>query len=133
MQDLQDQRSCGDSAMTRERQKSVLVYRMMLAAAFGAISYLATTSRHFPVVEKLSDKLNHIAAFYVLGLLTDRSWPGTRSRSLLALILLGYGLSIEIVQHFLPYRTFSLYDLGADAVGLALYAASIQLVRQWNS
>jgi VanZ family protein len=35
--------------------------------------------------------------------------------------LLGYGLAIEIIQYILPYRSFSLLDLAADAFGLLAY------------
>ena len=103
---------------------------MILAAAVVAISFLATTSRHIPAVEGLNDKTEHILAFYVLGLLADFAWPATGFRAAKVLSLLGYGLAIEIVQYFLPYRTFSLFDLGADGIGLALYALSVPVIRR---
>jgi VanZ family protein len=102
---------------------------MMLTAAVVAIFYLATTNGHIPVVEGLSDKTEHILAFYVLGLLVDFSWPMTGFRTPKALSLFGYGLAIEIVQYFLPHRTFSLFDLGADGIGLLLYALSVPLIK----
>jgi len=101
----------------------------MLTAAVIAISYLATTSRHVPAVEDLNDKTSHILAFYVLGLLADFSWPATGFRRAKVLALLGYGLAIEVVQYFLPHRTFSLFDLGADGIGLFLYALSRPMFR----
>ena len=35
-------------------------------------------------------------------------------------LLLAFGLQIEIVQYFLPNREFSLLDVVADGVGIAL-------------
>ena len=106
-----------------------LPYRLTLAATLIVISYLATTSRHIPVVDKVNDKVNHTLAFYALGLLADFSWPRSGFGTPKVFSLLGYGLVIEIIQYFLPYRTFSLFDLGADAVGLFLYAVSIPLLK----
>jgi VanZ family protein len=56
----------------------------------------------------------------VLALLVDRSFPAWTFRTKV-LVLIAYGLSIEITQAYLPYRSCSLFDLGADAVGLAFY------------
>ena len=112
-----------------QKMRTALPYRLTLAAAVAATTYLATTARHIPVVEDVSDKLNHVLAFYVLGLLADFSWPESGFRLPKAFALLGYGLAIEIIQYFLPHRTFSLFDLGADAVGLFVYASSVPLLR----
>jgi VanZ family protein len=117
------------SFTTRQMQRHALFYRIILAAAVAAISFLATTARHIPVVEDVSDKFNHILAFSVLGLLADFSWPATGFRAPKVLALLGYGLAIEVVQLFLPHRDFSLWDLGADALGLLLYGFSVPLLR----
>ncbi len=108
--------------------QSVYFYRVLLGTAICAISFLATTSRHIPVVENISDKINHVAAFYILSLLVDCSWPKTGFRASKILPLLGYGLLIEITQYFLPSRSCSLYDLGADALGMFLYWISIPLL-----
>ena len=42
--------------------------------------------------------------------------------------LLAFGLFIEVVQYFLPYRQFSLLDLAADGIGIWLYVAGVRLV-----
>jgi VanZ family protein len=109
--------------------RNVLTYRLTLAAAMIVIVYLATMSRHIPVIEDVSDKAGHILAFYTLGLLADFSWPRSGFRAPKLLSLLGYGLAIEIIQYFLPHRSFSLLDLGADAVGLLIYAGSVPLLK----
>lgn len=36
------------------------------------------------------------------------------------LILLAFGLQIELVQYFLPNREFSLLDVVADGIGIAM-------------
>ncbi|OGW34196.1 MAG: hypothetical protein A2X58_07020 [Nitrospirae bacterium GWC2_56_14] len=95
-------------------------FRVLLAAALLAISFLATTSLAIPVAEDMNDKINHVIAFFLLALLVDLSFPAW-SFLTKVLVLIAYGLSLEAVQAYLPYRSCSLFDLGADAVGLALY------------
>ncbi len=94
--------------------------RTVLALTLIAVMYLATTPVHYPVVEDINDKVNHIAAFAVLALLADLSFPRHGFWLPKALLLLAYGLGIEVIQYFLPYRTFSLLDLLADAAGVTL-------------
>lgn len=104
------------------------ISRSLLVLAVCAISYLATTSLSMPVVEDLNDKASHVLAFFVLALLVDFSWPRTRFGMRKAAGLLGYGMLIECVQYFLPYRSFSLLDWAADGLGLVLYRALVPLL-----
>lgn len=105
-----------------------LAARAGLLVAVVAISWLATTSRAIPVVEDVPDKVNHVSAFLALSALVDFSFRGTRFGLAKAGALLAYGLLIEVVQYFLPYRDFSLFDLAADGVGIALYAFGFPLL-----
>ena len=70
------------------------------------------------------DKLDHALAFVTLALLLDLSYPNTCFRGRKWAALLGYGLFIECVQYLLPTRTFSLFDLLADAAGIGIYLMS---------
>lgn len=107
----------------------VVAFRLALVAALAVVTYLATTRLNYPVVQELNDKVSHVFAFYVLALLADFSFPKGRFGSSQVLALMGYGLLIEIVQYFLPYRTFSLYDWAADGIGLAIYWLSQPALR----
>lgn len=91
--------------------------------------YLATTRLNIPIAANLNDKVSHILAFYVLALLIDFSFPRRRFDFSKAMTLLSYGLLIECVQYFLPYRTFSLFDLSADAVALLAYQFSLPALK----
>jgi VanZ family protein len=97
----------------------VTLFRVLLAIALLAISFLATT-RTIAAAGDINDKVNHAFAFFVLALLVDRSFPAWTFRTKV-LVLIAYGLSLEIAQAYLPYRSCSLFDLGADAGGLVLY------------
>jgi len=120
-------------------QNNIITFRLALVAALVVVTHLATTQMNYPVVENMNDKVDHILAFYVLGFLADFSFPGKRFGLSKVLPILGYGLLIEVIQYFLPYRSFSLYDLAADAAGLAVYWLSLPalkhvplLRRRWN-
>jgi VanZ family protein len=106
-------------------------YRSLLGLALVVIFYLATTSREIPVVADVNDKVEHVFAFYVLALLADFSWPRSRFGPSKFWSLLGYGLGIEIVQYFLPYRELSLFDLSGDAAGLLLYGLTVPLIKKF--
>ena len=104
-------------------------FRLLLGLSLGLITWLATSELPGPVIFDLNDKLNHLAAFFSLALLSDFAFRGNGFGAAKFLPLLGYGLLLESIQHFLPYREFSLLDLAADALGMALYAASVPLLR----
>jgi peptidoglycan/LPS O-acetylase OafA/YrhL len=69
---------------------------------------------------RLSDKLQHALAFFLLALLARVGYPEARVADRLMLGLLAYGLFIELVQGLLPWRECSLFDWAADAAGVAL-------------
>jgi VanZ family protein len=103
----------------------------LLAVALVVITYLATAPADYPpLLDQISDKLEHLLAFYGLALLTDFAFRGTDFGLAKALPLLGYGLLIEFLQSFVPYRDVSLWDLTADALGLIAYGASVPLLRR---
>ncbi len=109
---------------------TIVACRFLLITAGLVILYLATTSRIIPVVEDINDKAEHGFAFYALALLADFSFPQKGFGRAKVLSLLSYGLAIEIIQYFLPYRSFSLLDLSADAVGLVIYGVSLPLLKR---
>ncbi|MBK9021077.1 MAG: VanZ family protein [Sulfuritalea sp.] len=108
----------------------VPLFRIGFAATLVVVSYLAVTPTEHKVSHLVSDKLNHMAAFLVLAALLDFSVPRVEFTIAKAGALLGYGLLIEIVQYFLPFRQFSLLDLAVDALGLAAYALLRPLCRR---
>ncbi|MEP1215159.1 MAG: VanZ family protein [Marinobacter sp.] len=94
-------------------------WRATLVVSATAILYLATTSEPYPVPSSDNDKLNHLLAFLQLTIVTRLAWPGL-SRIWIACGLLAFGVTIEVVQAQLPYRTFAVADIVADAAGIAI-------------
>jgi len=108
----------------------IIYFRLLLCISLVIITYLATTALEFAVVLSSYDKINHFAAFLVLALLLDFSFPNYRFNSVKIVSLIAYGLSLEIIQHFLPYRMFSLLDIGADITGLLAYGLLIPFIKR---
>ena len=103
------------------------VYRLALVLCVGAISYLAFAPLTAAALPS-NDKVNHIAAFLVLAWLAEGAYPGRSAAIPRWGLLVLYGLVIEVVQHYLPYRHFSLLDLAADVAGILAYVVWRRLI-----
>lgn len=66
------------------------------------------------------DKILHLGAYAVLAGLARLGWPNLWG-GLIFLLLAGYGIGIEILQHFMAFgRTGSLADTAANLTGAGL-------------
>ncbi len=110
--------------------RQIVYYRVLLCISLVVITYLATTALEFTIVSSVYDKLNHFVAFLVLALLVDFSFPYSRFNTAKIYSLLVYGGLIEIIQHFLPHRMFSLLDIAADSLGLLAYGLLIPFIKR---
>ena len=74
------------------------IAQVLLVLAIGVILWLALSANP-PRAAGLFDfdKLNHLAAFFVLALLTEYAFPSTTVSALKLLPLLGFGLLIVAV------------------------------------
>ncbi|MGH8503716.1 MAG: VanZ family protein [Gammaproteobacteria bacterium] len=110
----------------------IVIYlaRAALVLMLLAGVYLAAIEGGPVAASNINDKIVHLGAFFVLALFADYAFPHSRFGWFKVLPLLGYGLLIEIMQFYVPYRSFSLADLAADAAGLSLYAATVFVLRQ---
>ncbi|WP_288369993.1 VanZ family protein [uncultured Marinobacter sp.] len=95
------------------------LWQAVLLVSVVAILYLATTSSSYPIPSSDNDKINHLIAFLELTIVTRLAWPRL-SAIWYTPALLGFGLLLEVVQANLPYRDFSLADVLADGLGIAI-------------
>jgi VanZ family protein len=86
--------------------------------------------QEFPPAENINDKLSHLLAFLALAIVADYSFPNKDFVISKGLPLLAYGIGIEIVQYFIPYRSFSVLDMIADAMGLVIYILIIPVLNR---
>lgn len=82
-----------------------------------SIEFLATTNQEFQPIQNSWDKANHFIAFLTLYVILSFGYAKLKTQTKV-LILLAFGIQIEIVQAFLPYRESSLLDIFADEVGI---------------
>lgn len=103
------------------------LYQISFFITLLVIEYLATTTREIEVVAHSWDKLNHLAAFAVLYLLLSAAF-GHMKIWARVMLLMAFAVQIEIVQHFIPGRDFSLLDIVADAIGIFIgWRINVQL------
>ncbi len=74
-----------------------------------------------PPVE-VSDKLGHLAAYFVLGTITLAAYRSPHRRFWLLLGAVAMGVGLELAQDLVPRRQASLLDALANAGGVGLAA-----------
>jgi VanZ family protein len=94
----------------------------------------------FPTTPLGTDKLVHVAIFFILGWLSHRAFTHQSSELvskmslyLTLVVTILYGFSDEFHQLFVPGRTANMYDMAADALGGFLFIAvflAVQLLRK---
>jgi len=92
-------------------------FRIILGISVSLISILAVQEIDIESSTNLSDKLLHFGCFFYLTAVT---WFSRimHKEFLLYAIVLAYGILIEIVQIYIPYRSFEFLDIFADFVGI---------------
>ena len=103
------------------------IYKVLLFICFISIEFLSTTTLEIEIVESIWDKANHFIAFFVLYILLSLSYKKL-SIKIKVLLLTVYGLHIEIIQSFIDGRHFSLLDVVADIIGIAIGVVLYKLV-----
>ena len=104
----------------------IKLYKIAFYINFFVIEYLALTPQHIEVLEGLWDKQNHFAAFFVLYILVSFAYENLSTFTKIG-ILVFIGFQIEVTQYFIPGRFFSLMDIVADSVGIAMGVAVYRL------
>jgi len=94
------------------------------------VSYLALTPISHPVSTLCWDKINHLAAYLCLGLLSDMAISAGSRLVLKLFALLSYSVMIETIQHFIPGRHFSVFDITANALGLLAAGLLIYVIKK---
>jgi VanZ family protein len=92
-------------------------FRFILAISIVVISILSIQHLEVEPSVNLNDKLLHFSCFLYLTII---SWLSRiiYKELWLYVIVLGYGILIEIVQIYIPYRSFEFLDIFADFLGI---------------
>lgn len=97
--------------------------RIFLALSLAGITALSLVPVTGSLAVNIWDKAQHAGAYIYLTLLV---WAAATPRRLTlrhAAALMAYGIGIEVIQAGLPWRSFSLLDMAANAAGIAMGGA----------
>jgi VanZ family protein len=97
---------------------------------FGVATYMAWTPGEHLKNSLPNDKFMHLVAFgYLTGAFAVACAPwATWARTIG--IMLAYAILIEVVQAFIPTRSFSLLDMVADGMGIVLALSGLYAIRK---
>lgn len=106
------------------------IFKWALALTLILVSYLVFSKpNYYPSGIPNLDKIGHVGSFFMLSYLTYLAFKP--KWYLLAIILAGYAIFIEIVQSQLSYRSASFADFIADMVGIFLFYISHWLYNRY--
>lgn len=109
-------------------------YRLLLGLTLMIVTWLALTPQP-PTLQAdlMLDKWSHMLAFVVLAFLVDASWPDRTFDPAKWIPLFLYGVALEAIQMQIPNRIFDVADVGANAIGILLYAvAGVRLLKRFG-
>ena len=94
----------------------ILSYIVLIAIFIASLIKVPQTN-----VPEFTDKIVHVimyffctAAFYFIGF------------KRYVVLSISYGIIIELIQYFLPYRSFSFYDIIANCIGAILFYLTLR-------
>jgi len=114
-------------------QSGIIVCRMLLLLALAVTTYATTTELTHSVATEVNDKFAHFATFFILSALAGLSFQKRSFDWTIWIPLTLYGLLIEIIQYYIPYRSFSLLDWAADSGGVLIYGLSMLCIRHMQT
>ena len=103
-----------------ERWFFPLIYVLWIFSIAGVVILSLKPGVELPVGFWNADKLAHLCAYLWLALLPALIVTSPKEILLLTMALILLGISLEIGQIYVPGRTFSLADMGANAAGVFL-------------
>lgn len=97
-----------------------LVLKLILFIAILVISYLVFSRPTYSQnTIPYFDKIGHISSFFIL---TGLTYLAFRPHWVIIFsIMAGYGILIEVIQYFIPYRGAEVADVIADLSGVVLF------------
>ena len=107
--------------------------KVLFWMSFVAINILALSpAPYLPPLEIFNwwDKAQHAIAFGVLAVLAVLAYPEA-SRLRIALLLIGQGVLIEVLQYYGGYRFGDWQDAVADGVGVLMGLAMARMMDFW--
>jgi VanZ family protein len=96
----------------------------------GAVVWLSLTPSPPKVDFEQSDKLGHLLSYGALMFWFSQLYTGRKTRTLYAAGFAAMGVALEFVQGQLGYRTYEVFDMCANALGVLLGWAAAAILPQ---
>lgn len=85
-------------------------------------------SVHYQTHHRHIDKVFHFIGFGAFAFAYMLAFPKVKAYWII-LVSMGLGISVELVQSFIPHRAFSYWDMVADLIGILFAVAVISIIR----
>ena len=105
-------------------------FRIVLVISISLISILSFQEVNFEYSFNFLDKVLHFLCFIYLTLVTWLSRILNKDLHVYVIVL-AYGILIEIIQRFLPHRSFEYSDIFADFVGIIVGLIIIKIFKNF--
>lgn len=102
----------------RQGALSRALWRLIFGAAVAGTIAISLSPQIPSGAPRLNDKVGHIVAYGVNGVLAAAAFPSVGGLRWALLGLLALGSSLEVAQGTLPEREASWLDAGANSLGL---------------
>ena len=109
----------------------LLSLRVVLVASIISISFLATAELIPDSSSLINEKLLHFGCFIYLTMLSSFA-KIVNQDFWLYVIVLSYGILIEVAQLYLPYRSFEFLDILADFSGILFASFFLRFVKKFS-
>lgn len=93
-------------------------------------TFLGLTGEPGNFVPVFNDKLMHSGGYFVAAFSISLAFPRKRF-DLRAFFLIAYSIGIEIGQHFMPPRTFDVFDIVANSTGVIVGLSCVYLLEKY--
>ena len=103
-------------------------FRILLVISISIVTILSIKEVNIEPSVKFLDKALHFLCFSYLTFITWLSRILNKDLHVYVIVL-AYGILIEIVQRFLPYRSFEYLDIFADFIGIIAGLIIIKILK----
>ena len=97
---------------------NLILKKLQFYTIIGLLTYLSVTPNPDKVVETTHDKVCHFIGYTVLFLSISLWYDFRKKQFFKFFVLFLYSVIIEIIQYYIPNRSFSYLDMVANATGL---------------
>jgi VanZ family protein len=102
--------------------------RIILLLSLVSVFIISIIPIETPIAQN-SDKTGHFIAYFILCLVVYLNGVNLGRAFILVVI---YGIVIEAIQYFLPYRSFSFPDMVANSLGAGLFVIAHQFISHFR-